>query len=244
MGPRVLAGEWMDAPDAPRDELDRSLGFIRAVNRVLGGRRALVGQLAAWSRAWPRDRSVTLLDVGTGSADLPVEAVRWAKRAGRELRVTGVDVHETTASLARAFVDKQEDVRGSVEVLQADALQLVERFGPASFDYVHAGMFLHHLGSVQVLTMLRVMDRIARRGIIVNDLARTRLGVIGAKIITLGQGPMVRHDAVASVRAGFTKAEVLDMARRVDVGYCTYRFMPMGQRFVLAGEKPGAWERT
>src|SRR5690606_31957787 len=90
---RLVQPEFMDDPAATREELRTALAYIRWVNRVLGESRALIGHLARWSRRWPKDRPVTLLDVGTGSADIPLEAVRWARQRGFDLRVTAVDLH-------------------------------------------------------------------------------------------------------------------------------------------------------
>lgn len=232
--------ELMDDPDVPRGELDRSLRFIRAVNRWLGGRAALLGPLNAWSRRWRGGETVTLLDVATGSADLPLAAAAWATHRGHDLRITAIDNHATTLELAREHVNASAH-GDAIELVELRAEAMVERFGPASFDYVHAGMFLHHLSEIEILTVLRQMDRLARRGVIWNDLARTRLALLGAHAITTGQPRIVRHDATVSVRKGFTRSEALDLAHRVDMTYARYRFMPLSQRFVLAGEKPEAY---
>src|SRR5688572_22815097 len=156
----------MDDPAAGRGELERSLRFIRGVNRLLGGRRALLWHLDRWSVRWPRGRPVTLLDVGTGSADLPVAARRWATARGFDLRVTGVDLHPTTLDLARRHIAGDE----GITLVQGDALRLDELYAPGSFDCVHAGMFLHHLSPAGVVACLGVMDRLARSGLIWNDL--------------------------------------------------------------------------
>jgi len=234
---RDLTPELMDDPQASREELRRSLRYLRWVNRRLGGRSALLGRLRKWSKGWPRDRPVTLLDLGTGSADLPVEARRWAEGAGFDLRITGVDAHATTLDLAREHVG---DVEG-VELVEADARRLLDRFEPGSFDYAHAGLFLHHLPDIEVMTVLRIMDRLSRRGVIWNDLARTALARLGVRVVTIGAPPMARHDAVVSVRAGFTRREALDLARRAGLNYLRWRLSPLSQRFTLAGEKRGAW---
>lgn len=238
---RILAPEMMDAPDVPRQELDRALGFIRLVNRRLGGASALLHHLDEWSARWPRDRPITLLDIATGSADLPIAAARWARRRGFDLRVTGIDIHATTLALAQEHVDAHPDVSGSITLRGADALRLMDDFPPRSFDYVHAGLFLHHLGFEQALTALRIVDRLARAGIIWNDLNRSRVAYGAVHALTIGRPRIVRHDARASVRAGFTRAEALDMARRLDLHYCRYRLDGLAQRFTLAGERPGAW---
>lgn len=239
---RVLTPEHMDEPGIPRAELDRALGFIRAVNARLGGSAALLAHLKRWSARWPKGRPITLIDIATGSADIPVAAVRWARSRGHDLRVTGVDLHQTTLDLAREHVARHPGVAEAITLVEADALTLTDRFAPAGFDYAHAGMFLHHLSFEKALTVLRIMDRLARRGIVLNDLHRSRLAAIGIDLLTLPAPKMVRHDARVSVRAGFTRAEVLDMARRLELDYCRYQLRFLDQRFTLAGEKPRAWE--
>lgn len=232
---RTLTSEFMDDPGASREDLDASLRFIRAVNARLGGSRALIGHLKRWSRRWPADRPVTLLDIATGSADIPLAARQWATGAGFDLRITAIDKHETTLSLAREHV---ADADG-IELVCADALRLADRFEPGSFDYVHAGMFVHHLPDIEALTMLRIMDRLARTGLVWNDLVRSRLGVGVIRLLTIGRNEMVRHDALVSVRAGFTPRDVRDIARRLDLNYCRLRWSVLTNRFTLAGEKPG-----
>jgi hypothetical protein len=126
--------------------------------------------------------------------------------------------------------------------VQADALNLMDLFEPGSFDYAHAGMFLHHLPQVEGMTVLRIMDRLARAGIVWNDLVRSRRSLAVANLLLIGQPPMVKHDARASIRAGFTRAEALDMARRVGLSYARYRAVPLMERFTVAGERGGVWE--
>ncbi len=234
---RVRVPELMDDPAIPRDELDRSLRYIRVVNRRFGGAWGLIRHLREWSARWPKGRPITLLDLGTGSADIPVAVREWGVGRGFDIRVTGVDVHETTLDLARAHV--QSAGAEEISLVRGDALGLMDQFAPESFDYVHAGMFLHHLSPIEVLTVLRIMDRLGRAGLVWNDLVRSRLvnAVLGVALV--GQPHIVKHDARVSVRAGFTRSEVLDAARRVGISYATYRRL-MVYRFTLAGERRGA----
>lgn len=229
----------MDDPAVDPQRLDKALRYIRTVNKRLGGVHALLGRLEPWTHRWPADRPITMLDIATGSADLPIEAVRWARGRGFDLRVTGVDLHETTLELARDHVAQHSDVADAITLERADALALDERFEMMSFDYVHAGLFLHHLKEIQILTVLRIMDRLARRGIIWNDLVRSTAARAVIHLLTIGRDEIVRHDARVSVEAGFTRREVLDYARRVDLGYCTYEWSLLTHRFTLAGERRG-----
>jgi hypothetical protein len=222
----------MDDPAADRAELARSLHFIRMVNRRLGGARACVGHLARWSARWPAGQTIRIIDIGTGSADIPLAITRWAAAAGRRVHVTCVDLHPTTLQLARKHVGDCPHL----ELIRADALRLMDRFEPGAFDYAHAGMFLHHLDDIEVMSMLRIMHRLTTRGIIWNDLVRgpAELGLV--RLLTLGWPAMVRHDGIVSVASGFARREALELARRVGLPDIAYRRHLFG-RFTLTSTR-------
>jgi hypothetical protein len=218
--PRLVTGELLDRPDASEAELRETFRFIRGVNRWLGGAGALLRHLRAWSARWPRDRPVTLLDLGTGCADIPLAARRWAVNQGLDLRITATDAHPLALRLAKEAVGDEP----GVTVERLDALRLRERFA-----------------ADQVLTVLASMDRVARAGIVWNDLQRSGLALAVVSLATARAHPTVKHDARASIRAAFTRTEVLDFAARSGITYCQYGGSVIQNRFTLAGEKPGAW---
>ena len=109
-------------------------------------------------------------------------------------------------------------------------------FKPGSFDYAHTGMFLHHLSDIEVMTALRIMDRLATQAVIWNDQLRGVVGRIGARLLTLGAPNMVKHDKIVSVAKGFTKQEAIALARRADLNNPTYQSC-LWQRFTLISEK-------
>ncbi len=82
--------------------------------------------------------------------------------------------------------------------------------------------------------------KLEHKPIIWNDLIRSRRGVAVAWVATLGRA--IRHDCLASLRAGFTRDEVVSIASHAGLGYVGYRERFNDQRFALAGEKPRAWE--
>lgn len=238
---RVLVGEMMDNPDVPKESLAEALGYIRGVNKHLGGVSSLISTLESLRGGWKPQEPITLLDVGTGSADLPVQAMHWASGVGVKLHITGVDNHHTTLELANAFVNSQAQLlgfsRSSIELQCMDALKLDLNFAPGSIDYVHAGLFLHHLENEDVVKVLASMARIARRGIIWNDLVRSRIGYATIWLATFGSEKMIQHDARASVAAGFTRNEAIELARRGGIVHPTYRWNLFTHRFVLTSVK-------
>ena len=229
---RLMRPERMDDPAADAAELRHSLAFIRRVNTLLGYNRSTVRHLARFSRTWEGDRPVTVLDVATGSGDLPRVIARWARRRGFDVRVVGVDLHETTLREASALTPPWQYPH--VRFLRADALRLP--FADGSFDYATTGHFLHHLGDDDAVAAVREMARVARRGLVVADGLRHRRAYAWITLFTLLSGPMVRHDARASVAQAFTKAEVLRLRERAGIGFARYH-RHFGHRFALAGER-------
>jgi SAM-dependent methyltransferase len=226
---RQLEPEWMDDPAVAPADLAAALAFIRRVNAALRYASATVSHLQRFSRSWPVDRPTTLLDVATGSADIPRAVLRWADRDRRDVRIVGLDLHAETL---RQAAEGPADPR--LSFVRGDALALP--FDDRSVDYVLCGMFLHHMSEDAVVGALREMDRVARRGVVVADLLRSRRAYAWISLFTLAAGPLVRHDARGSVAAAFTPAELLSLRDRAGLTYAR-PFRHFGHRIVLAGER-------
>jgi hypothetical protein len=226
---RVRRAEFMDQPQADPRELLRSLRFIRRVNRFLGYNRVLLRHLERFSHGWKRGEPIEILDLATGSADVPRAILRWGRRNGWDLRIVAIDFHPFTARLAAA-----ESAGPHLRIIQADALD--PPFAEGSFDYVLASLFLHHLSEDEAVRLLRAMDRLSRRGMIVADLLRHRRAYVWISLLTLLSNRMVRHDARASVAHAFTRDEALRLRDDAGLSYLRY-YRHFGHRFVLSGGK-------
>lgn len=226
--------ELMDDPGVDREALATSLKFIRRVNRYLGGRRAVMGHLEKWSAGWKKGEVVTILDVATGSADIPLAILNWGRVRGFDVRVVGLDLHPTTLELA------QEHARASwklaepprLEFVRGDALALP--LGDRAVDYVICSMFLHHLRGADAKRVVGEMVRVARRGVIVNDLLRTWFARAGIFCLTVFADRVDKHDARVSVKKGWRRGEV--EAWREGAPWLAYH-EHVPARFTLAGER-------
>jgi len=221
--------EWMDAPDVDPALLRRSLGFIRRINSLLGYTRATLHHLDRFSRGWRPGQRIRIIDLATGSADIPRAILRWADRRGFDVRIVGVDRHPVTAAAAGVGA-----VDPRLRIVQADVFDLP--FEPGSFDYALTAMFLHHLEDDVVVEVLRRMDSLAIRGVLVADLLRHYRAYAWITLFTALANPMVRHDAKVSVAQAFTKGEAIRLRDRAGIKYVRY-YEHFGHRFVLAGEK-------
>ena len=229
LGQRRREAEWLDDPSTDPAELRHSLAFIRKVNRFLGYTRIVLWHLSRFSVNWKQGRKIRILDVGTGSADIPCAILKWADQRGWDIEIVGVDINPQVANIAAEFA---ADPR--LTIVRSDALNLP--FVNAGFDYAITSMFLHHLSDEEAEQALAEMSRVSRRGIIASDLLRMHSAYAFIWLATMLASPMVKHDARVSVAQAFNKREIKAMRDRAGIGYAGY-FGHLGHRFVLAGEK-------
>ncbi len=199
------APERMDHDGVDPAALQDALGHVAAVNRWLGARRALLSHLS-WALPVPRDGAVRILDVGTGSADLPLAVAAWGRARGRSLSITAVDRHEGTILAARRRTHPWPEIRP----VRGDGLRLP--FAEGEFDLALLSMTLHHMDGAALEGLLREAARVARGGrILVGELRRSVPSYLGARFLAATvwrRNPVTRHDGPLSVRRAFTPREL------------------------------------
>ncbi len=202
------AVERLDGPLDDPVALEANLRDLRWINRWLGG-----VALSSWALGCLVDdrRGLALLDVGAGAADIPIALIRAAARRGQPIRVTAVDRSERVRAAALA-IDPGLAHEPALRYEVHDGLSLP--FEDDAVDIAHASMTLHHLDGDAAVAFLRELGRVARRGVIVNDLDRTALAYAGARLLTatLTRAAYTRHDGPLSVRRAYRPAEVFELA--------------------------------
>jgi SAM-dependent methyltransferase len=205
----LLDGE-LDDPGA----LVANLRDLARLNRATGGTNLTARALEAFGRLGPG--ATTLLDVGTGGADIPMTLLARAGAAGVPLRITATDSRPEVLAAARQARPAIARVDAlTLEIADGRALPYPDRH----WDIAHASLVLHHLEPDEAVAFLRELRRVARRGVIVNDLVRGRLAWLGAwlAVHTLATGRYTRHDGPLSVRRAYTLPELLDLLRLADL---------------------------
>ncbi|WP_089718339.1 methyltransferase domain-containing protein [Candidatus Entotheonella palauensis] len=200
---RSTAPEYIDHASIGGDEVVTALSEIESVNRWLGGINAT---RYALNRLLPDgvQRSLSFLDLGTGSADIPIAVARWARQRGMAIDITAVDFNPDICQVAR----QRTAAYGEITVREADVFALSDT---GTFDVVHGAMFLHHFPQSQAAALLRLMYNLCQCGIIIiNDLHRHPLAyysIIGLSRL-LSFSPMFQHDGPISVLRGFQRSDL------------------------------------
>ncbi len=213
-----------DLPDAA--ELAENFRDIQRVNQLLGGTSTVLRHLSDVLALVPTDRPATILDLATGSGDIPLAIIRWAERRNRAVTIVATDYADDILALAR----KQLGGLPNVTLARYDAREVPLPDG--QFDIVLCSLSLHHFSPDDAVRVLQEMDRLASAGFILNDLRRGRLGFaaawVAARLTTRNR--LTRNDAPLSVGRAYTVAELANLLRRAgieDAKITTHRWFRM-----------------
>jgi hypothetical protein len=103
----------------------------------------------------------------------------------------------------------------AVQLLQEDVLT----HQPAEpYDLAVASMCFHHFSNAQILTLLQRLRGFVLNSVLINDLRRSRLASLAARLLLADTGTPagVRHDALLSIQRGFKISELSTLLRQLD----------------------------
>lgn len=191
---RADALELIDGPVDSITELHGSFRDIAFANRYFGGNGAVKSALR-------RVPARTILDVGSGIADIPAAL----RKNGREITCT--DLNPALVELARR--EYGED--GRMKFMVADASRLP--FEDRAFDVAMCNLSLHHFEPAFAVKVLAELRRVSRAPI-VTDLIRAPLtyAAVFAFSRIFSRNRLTRHDGPLSVRRAYTPAEAASLA--------------------------------
>jgi 2-polyprenyl-3-methyl-5-hydroxy-6-metoxy-1,4-benzoquinol methylase len=211
--------ELMDRPQPVSDELERDLHNIRQLNRWFGSYRLISFFLKDWIRPGARLRVV---DLATGSGDIPRLSADYARKVGAEVRIDALDQQAATLEIAKKLsVDYP-----SIAFIEAN---LLEWEPPERYDIVLCTMALHHFSEQDAVCCLRRCRELSRKFVLVSDLRRSWFGTVGVRLLTatIFREPMTQHDARLSMVRAFSFFELDRLASRAgweNFGHRNFRF--------------------
>lgn len=204
----LLGRELLDDPEADPAAVRTQLRDIARLNRWFGGIRSVVHALDPIFRRQRGPARWSLLDIGTGSGDIPHAVAAAARRRGITLHLLGLERIPTAARIA---------AETGVGAVIGDGNAMPFRSGAA--DIVLASQVLHHLPADVAVRWLGTLDRLARRAVVVADLRRAWPAMVGVWLAAaaVGMGASTRHDAVLSLRRGYKKEEMKALLRAAGI---------------------------
>ncbi|HEX7918895.1 MAG TPA: methyltransferase domain-containing protein, partial [Gemmatimonadales bacterium] len=186
--------ELLDDPAADPVAVRTSLGNIARANRLFGGTAAVLYgvdrllSLGATSEA--PVPVISVLDIGTGAGDIPCALRAWGGRSARMVRTFGLERLRPAARLAR-----------TAELSMTLGCATSLPFRSRGVDVVTLSQVLHHFEPEAAVRLLAEAVRVARCGVVVADLLRSRAAAtlfgVGARV--LGFDTHTVADGITSV---------------------------------------------
>ena len=192
---RADADELLDSGTLTTREVEENLADLARLNRLPGGTSTSIRAIRSLLNG---AADASILDVGTGRADMPISFARAGWRS------VAVDANPQVARVARRVTERHADI----QVVDGDARHLP--FVDGTFDVAHCSLLLHHLDPDEAVAVLRELRRVARHGVVVNDLRRGVLPLLAtvASTAVLGRSRVTRADGLASARRSYTVPEL------------------------------------
>jgi 2-polyprenyl-3-methyl-5-hydroxy-6-metoxy-1,4-benzoquinol methylase len=204
---RVLEPEVMDDPALDSRRHDHALRGLSRINRLSASSRIVYGPLAKLARSLGV-RRLRVLDIATGSGDIPLALWRRGRRRGLKLEILGLDISPRAA----AFGTRRAEAAGAN--VRFEMLDVFQSPLPGGYDVVMCSLFLHHQDRERAIELLRKMAHAAGTMVLVNDLERRPIGLMAAETVCrlATTSSVVRVDGPRSVRAAFTLEEAAELA--------------------------------
>jgi 2-polyprenyl-3-methyl-5-hydroxy-6-metoxy-1,4-benzoquinol methylase len=224
--------ELIDRPGTDSSVLQEELQLLEKLNRRLGGCQ-LVLQYAQRLFQPANGAPFRILDLGTGSADIPRAIAAWGRQRKLPLAITAVDGNPAVLRIAREACQGWPEIRFEQHDLRALP------YAANSHDLVLCSLTLHHFGWADAVGILRRVQEIARGGYIVNDLRRNWAAIWTTELVTrtVIRSQILRHDGPQSCRAAFTVDELRMIAHEAGLHQFQIKRHHGVFRMVLEGSK-------
>ena len=181
------------------------------INRCLGGNSLPVNiakrMLAKRASTSGKSDVIRILDAGCGGGDLARALVDELRRIGLNGQVVAVDSNPSVINAAKRWSSDYPEI----DFIRANIL--TAPFDDHTFDLIVASHMLHHLGQPQAIELLKVLSRLSRGHVIVQDLKRSPVLAFFFPVMAhaFGFHPMSRFDGTVSLRRAWTVSNLKSM---------------------------------
>jgi len=148
-----------------------------------------------------------VVDLATGSGDIPRLLVDHARRIGAQIEIDAIDQQAATVEIARSLSAGYPEI-------SYHAANILEWNCAQGYDIALCSLVLHHFSDHDAVKLLRRCRELSKRFALVSDLRRGFLLRAGVYMLTalIFREPMTRFDARLSAERAFSFAEIRELA--------------------------------
>lgn len=212
---RSEAVELMDNHQLDKESLKTAYTDINRCNTLLGGTTITLNTIQRLVKKYPK-KSYTIYDVGCGDGHMLRKIAELFDNKGITMNLVGIDIRDDILDIAKeASSGYQEITYKNVDVLTLGR--------EAQCDILLCTLTMHHFSEKDVKAFAKKFAELARVGIIINDLERSKLAFLLFKVFSLFfiKSQVARTDGLISIKKGFRKSELNQMSGRLKNLYHT-----------------------
>ncbi|NHM06863.1 methyltransferase domain-containing protein [Flavobacterium sp. CYK-4] len=191
--------------------LTDALDKIAAINKWLGGNQLTIKSVKKLLKDWSKEKPVHIVDLGCGNGDMLRSLANYGCKNDFNFKLTGIDANAFTTNYA-----KQSSLTyPNIEYVAADILEF--DFKQQPIDIVLCTLTLHHFKNEQIMALLNRLNQTASKGIVVNDLHRSKIAYYLFQLLCLifRLNRMSKEDGLTSILRGFTKDELVSFSKNL-----------------------------
>jgi hypothetical protein len=199
---RVVEPELLDtlAPDDPR--AIRSRADLRRINRLMAT-QTLLGAVLDTMLQGPAP--MRLIELGAGDGML---LLRLARRRARRWPKITLGLLDLQPVVSNETLAGYRALGWQAEVIHADVLDWLAQPQVEAAPIILANLFMHHFDGRRLQALLAGIANRANAFVCLEP-RRSNVALLGSRLLgAIGCNAVTRHDAVTSVRAGFSAQEL------------------------------------
>lgn len=199
---RLVEPELLDtlAPDDPR--AIRSRTDLRRINRLMGTQSLLGASLDTMLQG---SAPMRLVELGAGDGTL---LLRLARRRARHWPAITLGLLDLQPVVSEETLARYRELGWQVEAIHADVFDWLAQPRVEAAPIILANLFMHHFDGRRLQALLAgIADR--AHAFVCLEPRRSQFALLGSRLLgAIGCNDVTRHDAVISVRAGFSAQEL------------------------------------
>ncbi len=197
---RIVQPELLDSlpPDDPRAVHSRR--DLRRVNACMGNHSMMARELESRMET---GFSTRIMELGAGDGNFLLRVAKIISPRHRNVAATLLDLQNNVSTETVAAFN---ELGWSAKFVIEDAFEWLKSAGPC--DVVIANLFLHHFEDARLAELLRLISKSANLFIAIEPRRGAWALFVSRLLWFIGCNKVTRHDAVVSVRAGFSGREL------------------------------------
>jgi len=207
---RSVEPELLDQMPADDRRAVRARRDLKRLNAVILQSGIMAPILA---RQWTRGEPRTILDLGSGDGTFMLSV---ARRLATRWRDVGVTLLDRQSIVSPQTLDAFAALGWKAQSIAADVLDHLGQIKSTGVDIITTNLFLHHFEPDQLARLLGLMAQSAQL-VVACEPRRNKFALRASRLLwTIGCNEVSLHDAIVSVRAGFSGKELSALWPRQD----------------------------